>query len=152
MTGLPLLQAVVLSAFSMHKLATTLRGRHCGPARSEICSYTLKLPEIGRNARCFGQKNKVKGNWARASIPKDRHPRPVQLLPIDVKFRRTCFCRGHQRIIGEMSIPQFQLFSFPACQPARGRQGPNPGELKNWRTEMLQDSQIWFRQSGQGRP
>ena len=43
-------------------------------------------------------------NWTQASIPKDRHPGPVQLLPIDIKFCRTRLCRRHQRVIGEMRI------------------------------------------------
>ena len=44
----------------------------------------LSNPESLPMRQKFCRKNKGKVNWARASIPKDRHPGPVQFLPIDV--------------------------------------------------------------------
>ncbi len=39
---------------------------------------------LGTGYKLQGEKNKGLGNWARASIPKDRRPGPVWMLPIDV--------------------------------------------------------------------
>ena len=69
----------------MTKLVVDLPGSRTIQATEKILMPLLKRHEISNVSTVWNQLVK-KGTMscARASIPKDRHPGPVQLLPVNV--------------------------------------------------------------------